>query len=277
MIRSRQKRIAVINDFCGVGRCSLTVMLPVISQLKVQCCPVPTAVFSNHSGFSSFFSQDLTDSLSAYINQWKALDMHFDGIATGFLGSAKQIHIVREFLEAFRRPDTKLLVDPVMGDNGRVYQSYTPQMCQEMYRLAELADLLTPNLTEACILTQTPYHEGSWSRQELSLLGERLLSMVPGKAVISGIPVGGFLGNLILEKGCQPVLLRRKRIGAGYPGTGDLFAAILAADLVNQVPLADSVSKASSFIQHCIRITEEMGAPRVHGVSLLQLFFHNHP
>ena len=264
----KQKRIAVINDFCGVGRCSLTVMLPVISRLKVQCCPVPTAVFSNHSGFPSFYAQDLTDSLPAYIGQWKRLGMTFDGIATGFLGSEKQIRIVKDFLLDFRMPDTKLLVDPVMGDNGRPYQTYTEKMCREMYRLAELSDLLTPNLTEACILTETAYHDGHWTGEELSVLGRRLLSLIPGSAVISGIPMGSFLGNLVLEQSCEPRLIRRKRIGLGYPGTGDIFAAVLAADLVNGVPLQASVRRASGFICRYIRATEAFGTPGVHGVCL---------
>lgn len=264
----KQKRVAVINDFCGVGRCSLTVMLPVISQMKVQCCPVPTAVFSNHSGFSSFYSLDLTDELPAYIAQWKQLDLSFDCIATGFLGSAQQINLVKNFIRDFRRPGTKLIVDPVMGDNGKPYQTYTPQMCSEMHQLAVLADLLTPNLTEACILTQTDYHDGHWSAQELTAMGHKLLALGPQKVVISGIPMGSFIGNAVFEAGEEPVIIRRKRIGSGYPGTGDIFAAILTADLANDVPFEASVRKASAFIQHCIEVTESFDSSRVHGVCL---------
>ena len=149
-------KIAVINDISGFGRCSIAVSLPIISMLKVQCCPLPTSIFSNHTGFPSFFFEDFTKNMEPYMEEWKKLDLKFNGISTGFLGSAEQIRIVQEFISEFKSKDTLVIVDPVMGDYGKTYSTYTEEMCQRMKQLACKADILTPNLTEACILTDTP-------------------------------------------------------------------------------------------------------------------------
>ena len=129
---SKQKKAAVINDISGYGRCAITVALPVISKLKVQCCPVPTSIFSNHTAFPTYYFDDYTDRMQPYIDQWKALGLTFDGIQTGFLGSRKQIEIVAGFIQDFGREKSIVVVDPIMGDNGKRYFSYTNEMCQEM-------------------------------------------------------------------------------------------------------------------------------------------------
>lgn len=156
---NNQKKIAVINDFSGFGRCSIAVSLPIISAMKIQCCPVPTSIFSNHTGFDSYFFEDYTDKMRPYIAEWRKLDLHFNGICTGFLGSEAQIGIVGDFLQEFGGEGTIVLIDPVMGDYGKPYPTYTMEMCLEMKKLVHYADILTPNLTEACILTDTPYKE----------------------------------------------------------------------------------------------------------------------
>ena len=156
-----QPKAALINDFSGFGRCSVTVALPIISQMKVQCCPVLTSVFSNHTGYPSFYFDDYTEKMPSYIAEWKKLNLHFECIAAGFLGSERQIEIVKNFIRDFKDETTKVLIDPVMGDHGRTYQTFTPEMCSQMKQLAHFADILTPNLTEACILTDTPYHDGA--------------------------------------------------------------------------------------------------------------------
>ena len=152
-----QKKIAVINDISGFGRCSISVSLPIISYLGVQCCPVPTSIFSNHTGFPHFFFDDYTDRMPEYVDHWKRLGLAFDGIATGFLGSARQIQIVKEFIREFGRKKTQIIIDPVMGDNGKLYSTYSEEMCREMKKLIAHADIITPNLTECCKLTDTAY------------------------------------------------------------------------------------------------------------------------
>ena len=179
---NNQKKIAVINDFSGFGRCSIAVSLPIISAMKIQCCPVPTSIFSNHTGFDSYFFEDYTDKMRPYIAEWRKLDLHFNGICTGFLGSEAQIGIVGDFLQEFGGEGTIVLIDPVMGDYGKPYPTYTMEMCLEMKKLVHYADILTPNLTEACILTDTPYKE-KWRVAELEQMAEVLSRMGPGKVV----------------------------------------------------------------------------------------------
>lgn len=183
----RQKRIALINDITGFGRCSVTVELPLISALKVQACPFPTALLSVHTGFPSHYIDDCTDRMRPYMENWKENGLTFDGIATGFIGSAAQIGIVIDFIEMFRTAETKVMVDPVMGDNGRLYASYTPEMCREMRRLLHYADLVTPNLTEACELLELPYPEdGAVTDEELLHMARALSDAGPAQVVITG-------------------------------------------------------------------------------------------
>ncbi|MCD8154613.1 MAG: pyridoxamine kinase [Clostridiales bacterium] len=268
---NHQKKIAVINDFSGFGRCSLAVAIPIISVMKIQCCPVPTSIFSNHTGFDSFFFDDYTASMQPYINEWKKLDLRFNGICTGFLGSREQIQIVLQFLKDFGRPETTILVDPVMGDYGKPYSTYTPEMCLEMKKLAVHADILTPNLTEACILTDRQYHEGRWHMAEVISLAEQLGSMGPDRVVITGIPQGEFIANLCYEKGREPKFLRTHKVGTSRSGTGDVFSAIIAADAVNGEDFQKSVRKASRFIKKCILRSIELDLPLTDGVCFEEL------
>lgn len=266
MAKLHQKKIALINDITGFGRCSVTVALPVISHLKVQCCPLPTSILSNHSGYSSYFFDDYTDKMPSYINEWKKLTPGFDCIATGFLGSEAQISIVKDFIRDFKQPFTRVLVDPVMGDNGRVYATYTPKLCADMKQLASCANILTPNLTEACILTDTPYHTAHWTQSELFSLGEKLLALGPSRAVISGISMGDFIGNVVCEAGQPPCIVKRRRVGSPRCGTGDIFSAILAADCVNGVAFRDSVGRAADFISLCLKTTADYDVSENDGV-----------
>ncbi|MCC8151417.1 MAG: pyridoxamine kinase [Lachnospiraceae bacterium] len=262
---NNQKKIAVVNDFSGFGRCSIAVALPIISVMKIQCCPLPTAIFSNHTGFDSYFFEDYTSKMKPYMEEWRKLDLQFDGICTGFLGSVEQIELVEKFLRDFTGEHTIVLVDPMMGDYGKPYATYTMEMCREMEQLVRYADILTPNLTEACILTDTPYKE-KWRVAEISAMAEALSAMGPEKIVITGIPQGGFVANLCYEKGKEPKVRRTHRVGTSRSGTGDIFAAILAADAVNGVSFGDSVKRASGFIKKAIISSIERDIPLTDGV-----------
>ena len=261
---NRQKKLAVINDFCGFGRCSIAVALPIISAMHIQCCPLPTAIFSDHTGFESFFCEDFTEHMQPYADEWEKLGLSFDGIATGFLGSARQIDLVKDFLARFKEAHTKVLVDPVMGDYGKLYPTYTPELAGRMHELLRFADLLTPNLTEACILAGISYRE-DFTEQELTALCERLSESGPQEIVISGIHLGDDLGNFVYSQG-KTSMLRAHRVGGYRSGTGDVFGAILAADLVNGVPLEASVRKAADFITKTILYTQKLGVPDTDGV-----------
>ena len=265
MTHNHQKKIAVVNDFCGFGRCSIAVSLPIISALKIQCCPLPTSVFSNHTGYESFYCTDYTEHMEAYFNEWKKLDINFEGILTGFLGSPEQIGIVRKFLQEFKKDDTLTVIDPVMGDNGKLYQTYSEELAQQMSTLVSYADILTPNLTEACILTNTEYQE-NMSEDGLCEISKKLCDMGAKAVVISGLERGEFLENFIFESGKEAQIIRQRKIGSCRAGTGDVFSSIVAADVVNGLSLFEAVKHASEFISMALCRTEELGLPKTDGI-----------
>lgn len=265
MSHNRQKKIAVVNDFCGFGRCSIAVSLPVISAMKVQCCPLPTSIFSNHTGFDSFYYTDYTEHMDAYMDEWAKLNLNFDGILTGFLGSPEQISIVQRFLERFKSEKTITVIDPVMGDYGKLYPTYSPRLAEQMSLLLQYADILAPNLTEACILTNTEYRaDMDWCT--LEEICRKLSEMGPKKIVISGLERGDDLQNFIYEVGKSPVTITEHKVGPCRSGTGDVFSSMIAADAVNGVDFTESVRHASSFIAKVLRRTIELGLPKTDGI-----------
>ena len=262
----RQTRIALVNDVTGFGRCSVAVELPLISALKVQACPLPTAILSCHTGFPTHFIDDYTSRMRPYMEDWQQNGVQFDGICTGFLGSAEQIAIVADFIRMFKQPGTRVMVDPVMGDYGKLYSSYTQEMCDGMKRLLALADIVTPNLTEACRLLDRPYPEdGRMETQELEYMAAELADRGPSQVVITGLSVGDEIENFIYEAG-RGTLLREKKIGGDRSGSGDAFAAIVAASLVRGVPLTDAVERAADFISKCLAYAVELDLPWNYGL-----------
>ena len=284
-------RLAMINDIAGFGRCSTTVSLPVISVMKVQVCPVPTSVLSNHLGFPLCHFDDYTSHMRDYIKVWNELGLTFDGLYCGFLGNEEQINIVREFVEMFRPP--LFLLDPVMGDHGRAYSSITETHVQKMKELLPLADIITPNITEACLLTGTSWKDGEWTMQELSGLCLKLATLCQTDStlslsehfhdasnsvidtsrtvsrrtsiVITGIRQGDSLVNFLWDDGVYTTV-STPIAGASRPGTGDIFASILAADAVRGETLLSSVQKAANFVGLCIAGSEKAGTPVQEGV-----------
>lgn len=275
-------RLAMINSFAGFGHISTTIALPVISVMQVHVCPVPTSVLSNHLAFPVCHRTDYTCQMPGYLNAWEQLGLTFDGLYCGFLGSVDQIAIVKDFVEgpmlqASGQPSVFLL-DPVMGDNGRTFSTITSQHCLHMKELASLADLLTPNITEACILTDTPYKEGNWSLSQLEEICRKLSALKQSaytaqstpcsnkmNIVITGLEDGNQIMNYIWENGIGSTYCVEKA-GPSRNGTGDLFASILAADAMHGVPLTESVRKAADFVALCIKGSHEAGIPIKEGV-----------
>ena len=259
---NRQKNIALINDFTGFGRCSLAVEIPIVSALKVQACAVPTAILSAHTGFYTYYMDDYTRHMTPYIQNWEKLNLHFDGIATGFLGSSEQIRIVRSFLQFFKKPGTLVIVDPVMGDDGAMYASYTKELCTGMKELLPYADVILPNLTEACILLDEPYPgEGEVNPDLLQDMCRRLCAMGPSDVIITGLSAENQVRNYLYEKGGRSYVVASKRIGGGRAGTGDVFAAVVSASLVRGENLQQAVEKAARFISRCLEYTNHLGVP----------------
>ena len=263
----RQKRIALVNDITGFGRCSITVELPLISAMKIQAYPLPTALLSVHTGFESHYIDDYTDRMLPYMENWQENGVEFDGICTGFLGSVEQINIVEEFISRFKKNGTKVMVDPVMGDYGKIYSSYTLDMCWEMRRLLKKADLVTPNLTEACQLLDIEYPQnGNISDDDLIKMAKALSDKGPSQVVITGLHDDKGIKNFIYERGGVVKTFIEPKIGGDRSGTGDAFAAIVAGSLVNGLSLEEAVEKAASFITKVLRYTVELDLPWNYGL-----------
>lgn len=275
------KKIAVLNDLSGMGKCSLTAAIPVISVMGIQACPLPTAVLSAQTGFPSYYCDDYTDRMDAIMEEWKKMDFYPDGIYTGFLADARQADKAVEFIEQFAKEDTKILIDPVMGDNGEEYPIYTEALCEKMRFLVRRATVITPNLTEALLLLYGARRAHVlW--KELSLMDEeRLLKFTEStgkelskefdtEVVITGIDLPARenhqeMGNLICKDGVQTWVSTVKE-GGSYSGTGDLFASVLSAGMVKGMDTVDSVRKAVKFLSKGIHDAVLEGTDRNEGV-----------
>lgn len=275
------KKIAVLNDLSGMGKCSLTAAIPVISVMGIQACPLPTAVLSAQTGFPSYYCDDYTDRMDAIMEEWKKMDFYLDGIYTGFLADARQADKAVEFIEQFAKEDTKILIDPVMGDNGEEYPIYTEALCEKMRFLVRRATVITPNLTEALLLLYGAQRAHVlW--KELSLMDEeRLLKFTEStgkelskefdtEVVITGIDLPARenhqeMGNLICKDGVQTWVSTVKE-GGSYSGTGDLFASVLSAGMVKGMDTVDSVRKAVKFLSKGIHDAVLEGTDRNEGI-----------
>lgn len=267
----KQKRMAVVNDFSGFGRCSLTVSIPIISAMKIQCCALPTAVFSNHTGYKEYFFDDYTDKMKRYYLEWEKLGLKFDGIYTGFLGSVRQVELIIDFIQRFADENTSVIVDPVMGDNGIKYATINDDLCREIKRLLPLSTIITPNLTEACILSGIPYSSRRFDENELSLITEKLRESGAKDIVITGIPEGNNICNYVSLPDGESFVVSRALNGSPHAGTGDVFASVIAADRVNGVSFKKSVEKAADFVSEAIRLSDEMNIPSQDGVCFEEI------
>lgn len=255
------KKIAVINDLSGFGKCSLTAAIPVISVMGVQPCPLPTAVLSAQTGYPSYYLDDYTDKMEYIRSEWEKLGAHFDGIYTGFVASEAQIDRIFEFLETFRKEDTFLLVDPVMGDDGVKYDMFTDGLLEKMKALACQADVVTPNLTELCLLTEADYETvcglpGELKIEVLHQMADSLLQKGAKHILVTGIHLvengEAKIGNLIIDQE-QCELIAFPYIGGSYSGTGDLFASIIAGGVVRGDSLRDLCMLAGRFVEAAMR------------------------
>jgi Pyridoxal/pyridoxine/pyridoxamine kinase len=264
---NRQKKAAVINDYSSFGRCSLAVAAPLLSAMRVQCCPVPTAIFTNHTGFETFSWADCTDRMDAYINDWLAIGLRFSAIASGFLASERQLDFVLRFVQKFGGEDTLVMVDPVMGDYGRLYRTFHPEVAVGMRTLLDVADVMTPNLTEACILSGRPY-DPKISESELAELSAELCVTRPKDVVISGIEHGGELLNFVRSRTGDIDVFSVPKIGADRSGTGDVFATVILGSLINGEPMAKAVRRAARFVSASVNRAEEMRLPLTDGLPI---------
>ena len=276
------KKIAVIQDLSGLGKCSLTAAIPVISVMGVQAVPLPTAVLSNQTGYPSYYCDDYTEHMEQIMTEWEKRKFSPDGIYTGFLADEEQADKILDFFQRFRTENTMVLVDPVMGDNGSAYGIYTEGLREKMLQLVGNAHVITPNLTEALLLL---YGKEGMEKRYASLLeldGRKRLEQI-GKigeqlkkeyglqaAVITGVESQAELcvhqmGNLVVENGHSSWCFAPK-IGGSYSGTGDLFASVLSAGLVKEMSMMSCVELAVNFLSKAIAQTVQEGTDRNDGV-----------
>jgi len=265
-------RVAAIHDISGFGRASLTVIMPILSNMGIQVCPMPTAVLSTHTGgFEGFKFIDLTDHLTDYMNHWKSLSLQFDSIYSGFLGSERQIEIVRQFIHDFKAENQLVVVDPVMGDDGKLYQTINDTMIDGMKELVADADMITPNITEAAYLLDREVPEDISDAAIKDWL-KALASMGPQYTVITSVP------NVEKGKRTATVAYNSKDerfwkvscdyIPALYPGTGDMYTSVLLGSLIQGDSLPIALDRAQHFVSLAIRATFGFEIPHREGVLL---------
>ncbi|MBQ8613774.1 MAG: pyridoxamine kinase [Ruminiclostridium sp.] len=262
----KQLRVAAIHDLSGYGRCALTVILPVISAMGIQCVTIPTAILSTHTGgFENFVLRDTTDFISPCCKHYKELGVHFNAVYSGFLASEAQVDCCLEFFESF--PEALRIVDPVMGDDGAAYQTYTKGLIERTKELAAHADIITPNLTEAALLLDESYPEGL-TEAEARNWAERLCKKA-GATVITGVPLtDGTYANVSMDgkNGCFQ-LHRWNKIPVSYPGTGDIFASVFTGCILKRKTIAEAAVYASKFCELAINATVNSGEPVRNGVE----------
>ncbi|WP_330940377.1 pyridoxamine kinase [Bacteroides sp. MSB163] len=277
MYTNKVKRIAAVHDLSGFGRVSLTVVIPILSSMGFQVCPLPTAVLSSHTQYPEFSILDLTDEMPRIIAEWKKLDVQFDAFYTGYLGSPRQIQIVSDFIDDFRQPDGLVVVDPVLGDNGRLYTNFDESMIREMRHLAAKADVITPNLTELFYLMDKPYKADN-TDEELKTYLRFLSDAGPQVVIITSVPVHGEshktsvyaynrVGNRYWKITCP-------YLPAHYPGTGDTFTSVITGALLQGDSLPIALDRATQFILQGIRATFGYEYDNREGI-LLEKVLHN--
>ena len=269
-------RAAAVHDISGFGRCSLTVALPVLSAMGVQACALPTAYLSAHTAFPKFTFLDMTDDMIKTAGHWKEMDIRFDALYSGFLGSERQIDVVADFFGAFKKDDSTLIVvDPVMGDDGKAYKTYTPGMCARMRELVEMADLVTPNVTEASILLGIPYESAPKKPEEFKDWLDGLSGGGKRSVVITGIkPVECRIGQVYFDRATGDYgFIDRDFVGRMFHGTGDLYSSVVVGSLMHGKPLADSVELAARFVHDCCELSFADGTSAAEGVRFESLLY----
>ncbi len=279
------KKLAIINDLCTVGRCSLSIQLPVVSALRLTACPIPTAVLSNHTAFPTAASESLLSGLPERLAALTENDLHFDALLIGYLSDSAAASVLEDYIdrEKKRNPEMKIILDPVMADHGVLYRGMTEQHISALRSLCRKADLVTPNLTEAALLADFDYEglketldscraEAACGMVMHALLSE-LRHLTGGALVITGIECseGRELSNVLSEAEGDLRFITHPCTGPGRPGTGDLFSAILCSRWLKDDRMEEAVRAAADFTARCIRHSEEEQVPVIEGVQFEDL------
>lgn len=275
------KKVAVIQDMSSFGKCSLTAAIPVLSVMGVQAVPLPTAILTAQTGYPSFYCEDLTSKMDYFVEEWRKLGATFDGIHTGFVTGKEQIDNIFQFLQVFHSSETKLLVDPVMGDTGEVYKMFTGELLDRMKDLVKSADIITPNITECCLLTGLSYEKLQNYQNEsdyiqvLEEAGHQLQHETGANVIITGLnppPADAnkrYVGNMYIDANRSFYSIRDYN-GESYSGTGDLFASVIMGGMMRGQDIVESMKLAEAFLAAAIEATSKEQVPNEAGVNFEQ-------
>ena len=255
--KTGQKRVLAVHDICGVGKCSLTVALPVLSAVGIEACAMPTAVFSTHTAFSSFKFHDLTDFLLPMAREIKEQNVHFDAIYTGYLANGAQAAIIKEIAEMLGDKDTLLIVDPAMADHGKLYACLPEDFPEDMKTLCRCASVVTPNVTEALLLLGHSAENMPKNEHDCAALAEALGKDLNTNVVLTSVPFrDGRFGCAVWENETKEIsFVSTKEVPHSYHGTGDTFSSVLTAALLSEKPLVLATKIAAEFVQRVIELT----------------------
>jgi len=264
------KRVAAIHDISCLGKCSLTVALPIISAAGVEVSVIPTAILSTPTGgFENFTYRDLTDDMLSVAEHWITTGARFDAVYSGFLGSFDQIEIVSQIIDKLREEGTLIIVDPVIGDNGRLYSVFDEKFPAEMKKLCSKADIIVPNLTEAILIVGDDYKEGPYSSEYIDDLLVRLSSLGPSRVVLTGICTDSSeiaVATYDANTGKKEYFFN-EHVEGFFHGTGDVFASVLTAGLMRGLSVSQAASVAADFTVECIKRTHRSGTDYRLGIN----------
>lgn len=262
------KRIMTVQDISCVGKCSLTVALPIISAAGVETAVLPTAVLSNHTAFPKFTFKDLTDEITPITDMLYELGIDFDAIYTGYLGSFEQLKLVEKLFDTFKKTDSLILIDPVMADNGRLYTGFTEEFAAAMARLCSKADIIVPNLTEASFMLGIKYRE-SYDEEYIKRVLKMLTELGADKVALSGISLEpGKIGVYCYDKTEDKYFSYfNEKLNVSYHGTGDVFASSALGALMRGLSFEDSMALAVDFTLESMRCTMADPNRRTYGVN----------
>lgn len=269
-MESKIKRVAAIHDLSCFGRSSLTVVMPLLAKMNIQGCPLPTALLSTHGAFKGGTYLDLTSQMSPIINHWNSLDLEFDGIYSGFLGSSDQIDIVIDFIDKFKNNETLVVVDPVMGDNGKVYSIIDSGISKRMVDLVSKADIITPNITEASVLLNREYRS-SYTREDLSEILEKLSDLGPKIVVLTSVTFNNSPKKYtaVYSRSTGEVVIDScDYIPEDFPGTGDAFTTLFLGGLLQGKTLTESLKMSLAFIESSLKTSISIGVDPKEGIIL---------
>jgi len=251
------KRIITVQDISCIGKCSLTVALPIISAMGVETCVLPTAVLSTHTAFKGFTFRDLTKDIEPITNHWKSEKIHFDAIYTGYLGSFEQIELMHKFFADFGGKDTLTIVDPCMADNGKLYAGFTSDFTDAMKKLCSKADVILPNMTEACFLLNIPYKSTGYDKEYVQNILKSLSELGVRRVILKGVSFGQDKIGIASYDSTTDTYgwYFHEKLGTGFHGTGDIFASVMTGALMRGLSLEKSYTLAADFVVQCIKNT----------------------